>query len=143
MSQIRLDFEKGGSFIATLFTEEAPRTCRAITEKLPFKLRFYQSIVSGQAMVTLPSGFSVPRENQRVAGIPPGSICFLVKDETVLVPDEIYIAYGLFLSRGLTLDQKQAVNVFAHIDSKTEELEIIGKRVLMEGAEYVSFSSIS
>jgi len=143
VNKIKLEFEKGGSFEATLFTEEVPETCLKIVEKLPFKLRFYQSIVSGQAMVSLPKDFSLPRENQRVAGIPPGSLCFLVKDEAVLVPDEIYIAYGLFISRGLTLDQKQPVNVFARIDANLDELEKIGKRVLMEGAEFVSFSLIS
>jgi len=142
MSKIKLEFEKGGSFEATLFTEEAPETCKKFSEKLPFKLQFYQSIVSGQAMVALPDQFSMPRENQRVAGIPPGSLCFLVRDDVVLVPDEIYIAYGLFISRGLTLDEKQPVNVFARIDSNLDELGKIGKRVLMEGAEFVNFSLI-
>jgi hypothetical protein len=78
-----------------------------------------------------------------VAGIPPGAICFLVKDERVLVPDEIYIAYGLFISRGLTVDMKQPVNVFAQIEDDVEELMKVGKRVLMEGAEVVRFSLAS
>jgi hypothetical protein len=90
--------------------------------------------------VTLPPDFTVERENQRVAGIPPGTISFLVKDEPVLVPDEIYIAYGLFISRGLTVDMKQPVNVFAQIEENLDELMKVGKRVLMEGAEVVRFS---
>ena len=83
------------------------------------------------------------REKQRVAGIPPGALCFLVKDEPVLVPNEIYIVYGLFISRGLTVDMKQPVNVFAQIDDKLEELREVGKRVLMEGAEEVKFNLIT
>ena len=90
-------------------------------------------------MVTLPPDLTVERENQRVAGIQPGAICFLVKDESVLVPDEIYIAYGLFISRGLTVDMKQPVNVFAQIEDNLDELMRVGKRVLMEGAEVVRF----
>ena len=91
-------------------------------------------------MVALPPDLTVERENQQVAGIPPGAICFLVEDEVVLVPDEVYIAYGLFISRGLTVDMKQPVNVFALVEDNLEELMEVGKRVLIEGAEVVRFS---
>jgi hypothetical protein len=140
MSHIRLEFEKGGVFYARLLEKEAPKTCTAIKAHMPFEYRFHQSIVSGQALVTLPPDLTVERENQRVAGIPAGTISFLVKDEPVLVPDEIYIAYGLFISRGLTVDMKQPVNVFAQIEENLDELMKVGKRVLMEGAEIVHFS---
>jgi hypothetical protein len=140
MSHIRLEFEKGGVFYARLLEKEAPKTCTAIKAHMPFEYRFHQSIVSGQALVTLPPDLTVERENQRVAGIPAGTISFLVKDEPVLVPDEIYIAYGLFISRGLTVDTKQPVNVFAQIEENLDELMKVGKRVLMEGAEIVHFS---
>ena len=63
-----------------------------------------------------------------------------MKDEPVLVPDEIYIAYGLFISRGLTVDMKQPVNIFARVEEKLDELAQVGRRVLMEGAETVRFS---
>ena len=137
---LRIEFEKGGVFRARLLDDEAPRTCRTIRERLPFSYRFHQSIVSGQAMVTLPPDLTVDRENQRVAGIPPGALSFLVRDDVVLVPDEIYIAYGIFISRGLTLDMKQPVNVFAQIEQDLDQLQQVGRRVLMEGAEMVHFS---
>lgn len=140
MTSLQLEFENGGSFDARLLENEAPMTCRTILGRLPFEYRFHQSIVSGQAMVTLPPDLTVKRENQRVAGIPPGALSFLVGDESVLVPDEIYIAYGIFISRGLTLDMKQPVNVFAQIDSDLDELASVGRRVLMQGAETVRFS---
>lgn len=140
MSYVKIEFEKGGVFYARLLEKEAPKTCFTIKERLPFEYRFHHSIVSGQAIVTLPDDLTVERENQRVAGIPPGAICFLVKDEPILVPDEIYIAYGLFISRGLTIDLKQPVNVFALIEDNLKELMKVGKRILMEGAEVVSFS---
>lgn len=140
MSYLKLEFEKGGIFCARLLESEAPKTCSTIKSRLPFEYRFHQSIVSGQAIVALPPDLTVERENQRVAGIPPGSVCFLVKDEPVLVPDEIYIAYGLFISRGLTVDMKQPVNVFAQIEDNLEELMKVGQRVLIEGAEVVRFS---
>jgi hypothetical protein len=142
MAQIRLEFEKGGVFIATLLEDEAPKTCTTIKERLPFSYRFHNSIVSGQALVTLPPDLTVERENQRVAGIYPGALTFLVRDEPVAVPDEIYIAYGVFISRGLFVDAKQPVNVFAQIESDLAELKRVGQRVLMNGAEMVHFSLV-
>jgi len=140
MASIRLEFEKGGSFTARLLEDEAPKTCATIKSRLPFEYLFQQSIVSGQAMVAIPPDLTMERENQRVAGIPPGALSFLVKDEPVLVPDEIYIAYGIFISRGLTIDAKQPVNVFAQIDDNLEELKEIGARIIHQGSEMVRFS---
>ena len=140
MSYVTISFERGGTFTARLLEDEAPRTCAVIRERLPFSYRFHHSIVSGQAIVTLPPDLTVPRENQRVAGIWPGTLSFLVKDEPVLVPDEIYISYGIFISRGLTVDATQPVNVFGHIEADLHALATVGRRILMNGAEMVSFA---
>ena len=143
MSRIKVEFEKGGSFVARLLEDESPLTCKAIRSHLPFAYRFHHSMVSGQALVTLPPDLTVPRENQWVVGVKPGALTFLVRDVPVLVPDEIYIVYGLFMSRGLTVNAYQPVNVFAQIDEDLEELAAIGRRVLMGGAEIVRFSELS
>ena len=143
MASMKIEFSRGGTFYARLLESEAPKTCATIKSRLPFEYRFHHSIVSGQVIVTLPPDLTVERENQRVAGIPPGAVTFLVKDEPVLVPDEIYIAYGIFISRGLTVDMKQPVNVFAQIDNDLDELAICCKRVLMEGAEVVKFNLVN
>ena len=140
MSSIKIEFSGGGVFHARLLEDEAPKTCATIKARLSFEYQFYHSIVSGQALVCLPPDLTVERENQRVAGIPPGALSFLVADEPVLVPDEIYIAYGIFISRGLTVDMKQPVNVFAQIDDDLDELAACCRRVLMEGAEIIQFS---
>jgi hypothetical protein len=140
---MKLEFEKGGVFVARLLDADAPRTCGAIMARLPFAYRFHHSIVSGQAIVTLPPDLTVERENQRVAGIPPGAMTFLVRDEPARVPDEIYIAYGIFISRGLTIDMKQPVNVFGQIDENLYELSQVGRRILMNGAEVVTFTRIA
>lgn len=141
MSEITMEFSKGGIFRVELLIEDAPRSCQVITEKLPFEYRFHQSIVSGQALVTLPPDMTMEPENQRVAGVPVGALAFLIEDSARLVPDEIYIAYGLFISRGLTLDMKQPVNVFGQVHDDLEHLATVGRRVLMEGAETVRFES--
>jgi len=137
---IRIEFEKGGLFIARLFEDLAPKTCRTIEDRLPVEYRFHHSIVSGQALVTILPDLTVDSENQRVTGIWPGSLCFLVRNDPALVPDEIYITYGIFISRGLTLDMKQPVNVFGQIEERVDELKQVCTRVLMSGAETVRFS---
>jgi hypothetical protein len=142
MTSIKIEFAKGGVFEARLLEDEAPKTCATIKQRLPFEYRFQQSIVSGQALVALPPDLTVERENQRVANTPAGTIAFLVRDEPVLVPDEIYIAYGVFISRGLFVDAKQPVNVFAQIESNLDDLKRVGQRVHQEGAEMVRFSLI-
>ena len=98
MASLKIEFEKGGVFTARLLEDEAPKTCDTLKSRLPFEYIFQQSIVSGQAMVAIPPDLTVERENQRVAGILPGALSFLVKDEITHVPDEIYIAYGIFIS---------------------------------------------
>ena len=140
MAKLRIEFSGGGVFDARLLESEAPKTCATIISRLPFEYQFYHSIVSGQAIVALPPDLTVERENQRVAAIPAGTLSFLVADEPVLVPDEIYISYGIFISRGLTVDMKQPVNVFAQIDNDLESLATCCRRVLMEGAEVITFS---
>lgn len=142
MTHMRIEFEKGRVFVARLFEDEAPKTCKTIKDRLPFEYKFHHSIVSGQAIVALPPDLTIERENQRVAGIPPGNISFLVADKPLLVPDEIYISYGIFISRGLTVDMKQPVNVFAQIESNLDQLKEVGARILMSGAETVRFSLV-
>lgn len=142
MASLKIEFEKGGTFEARLLEDEAPKTCATLKSRLPFEYLFQQSIVSGQAMVAIPPDLTVEPENQRVAGILPGALSFLVKDEITHVPDEIYIAYGVFISRGLFLDAKQPVNVFANIDENVDELKEIGHRIIMQGAEMVRFSLV-
>ena len=141
-TRIQMTFQKGDRFDVELHDDEAPKTVAIIKQRLPFEYTFFQSIVSGHAVVCLPPDLTVPRENQRVAGIPVGTLSFLVKDEPVLVPDEIYIAYGIFISRGLTVDMKQPVNVFGHVVGDVEALVRACKRVHMEGAEVIRFEAL-
>lgn len=141
-TRIHLTFQKGDRYEVDLHDEQAPQTVAILKARLPFEYTFFQSIVSGQALVCLPPDLTVPRENQRVAGIPRGTLSFLVKDEPVLVPDEIYLAYGLFISRGLTVDMKQPVNVFGSVLGDLDAFAASCRRVHMEGAETVRFSAV-
>ena len=141
--RIKIEFEKGGVFSAVLDEKKAPKTCKIIAERLPFKYVFHHSSTSGEAIVTLPPDLTVPKENQRTVAIYPGSLCFLVKEEIYHIPDEIYITTGdYFVSRGYAIDYQQPINVFGKIDENLKELDEIGSRISMKGAETVKFSRI-
>ncbi len=141
MKRIKIEFEKGGVFFARLFEDEAPKTCQTFLQKMPLEFKFWQSIVSGHAMVTIPENFTVEPENQRTIGCPAGTLAFLVQDPPRNVPDEIYIAYGpYFVSRCSYIEMQQPVNIFAQIEEDLDELQKVGKRVLMKGAETVKLS---
>ena len=113
MKRMRVEFERGGVFTARLLADEAPKTCQTIVDSLPFSYRFHQSVVSGQAMLALLPDLTVERENQRTVGLLPGSLCFLVQNPAMNVPDELYISYGLyFVPRSLAVDAHEPVNTF-------------------------------
>jgi hypothetical protein len=137
---MQIEFQKGGVFTAELLEKAAPKSCETIWNRLPFTYEFYHSIVSGRAILTLPPDLTMEPENQMVMGINPGTISFLVRDVPKIVPDEIYISYGIFVSRGLTVNAYQPVNVFAKINENLDELDMVCRRVLMKGAETVKFS---
>jgi hypothetical protein len=144
MTSIKIEFEKGGIFTANLLEQEAPKTCAAFLNKLPISLRFCHSMTSGESIVTITPDIKMERENQRTVGIYPGTLCFLVENPSMRVPNEVYITYGIyFIPRGLKVDYQEPVNVFGRIESGLEELEKVGDRILMSGAETAHFSLIN
>lgn len=144
MTQLKITFEKGGAFVASLLEQDAPKTCRFIIEHLPFTCTFHHSTTSGEAIVCLPKNMTPQPENQRTVGIYPGALCYLVNNPAMRVPDEIYITYGpYFIPRGFRVDYQEPVNVFGQIESGLDELAKIGDRLLEQGMEKVTFELVS
>ena len=48
MASLKIDFEKGGAFTARLLLEEAPKTCKAITSRLPFDAKQPVNTIRGE-----------------------------------------------------------------------------------------------
>ena len=143
MKKIEITFERGGVFTADLLVEEAPMTCQFILEHLPLTLPFQHSTTSGQAVVGFPVAMTPKPENQRTVGIFPGSLCYLVCNPPMHVPDEIYISTGpYFIPRGFRVDYQEPVNVFGKIEGNLEQLANIEDRILKFGVEKVMFRLI-
>jgi hypothetical protein len=144
MTKVRIEFERGGVFVARLLEDEAPTTCAALKATLPAEIRFRHSMVCGRAIasVKLPPAFTPEKENQRIQGIPPGTLSLLVRDKVIGIGYQMYVSYGIFSSRLVKLDMKHPVNVFAQIDEAIDQLFEVSERILMSGAETVRFEVV-
>jgi hypothetical protein len=71
--------------------------------------------------------------------IPPGTITFFVRDPPRHAPDEIHIAYGIFIPRGPPFPDYALVNVFAQVRKDLDDLKIVGQRIWKKGAETAVF----
>ncbi len=128
----------GLKFEARLETERAPKTCAKFSAMLPLETRIIQARWSGEA-AWIPLGeldLDLGYENHTSYPAPgqlllyPGGI-----SET-----EILFPYGsaLFASKVGQL----AGNHFATIEDGAEQLAALGKLVLWEGAQDITFASV-
>lgn len=122
-------------FTARLERERAPQSCAAFTAVLPFTNRLIQARWSGES-AWIPLGdfrFDVGAENATSTPTP-GQILLYPKGVS---ETEILFPYGetRFASRFGTL----AGNHFLTIVDGVDQLEELGRRVLYEGAQDVTF----
>lgn len=149
VEQIRMVFEKGGEFIATLKKEEAPRICKQVWEALPIEDRIGQTSRSGQVLYCIAPFMTRINENPKIV-IPQGGLALdailyksLFWEEGMpIVKGEIYIAYGddnMFFGYSGLLNP---CSYFAQIKEGLEELHQIGLRNREHGREGVIFSKV-
>jgi hypothetical protein len=130
---LRITVGDSMQFTARLELENAPRTCAAFVEALPFVSKLIQARWSGEA-AWIPLGdvtFNVPFENH-TSHPAPGQILLYPGGYS---ETEILLPYGntLFASK---LGQL-AGNHFLTIVAGNEQLAELGRRVLWEGAQSI------
>jgi hypothetical protein len=142
VKKMRVEFERGGKFVATLLEENAPKTCEKVWESLPIKTRVKHGQWSGQMFYCyVDVVFKVPENLHRM--LRPGDISFNVH----LLPlgsakrpmkHEIMFGYGPAMLHVSTEGFPNMSNLFAHItEGDLKELEKIGVRILEQGIEEV------
>jgi hypothetical protein len=134
---IRFVFERGGTLVADLWPERAPRTIRRILQVLPYEATVYHTRWCGREInLPIESLERVPRENQ-TATANPGDVVYWQEWEMDEDPAEaLAIYYGAEVIR----DHRGflPVNVFARISQDQWPLiEQIGLRVWQHGIETI------
>lgn len=146
---IGVEFEKGGSFVATLLENEAPRTCSAIWDKLPIVSEAQHAQYSGKIIFFFAPqiGFT-ELENPKLMNLVPGDIALnthplhkLHLTPSLGIPLEILIAYGGSLQADWC--GPSPVNHFAKIaESDLDDLVKAGMRNRREGFEKIVLRKI-
>ena len=125
-------------FIAKMHLDRAPETCRLLLEKMPITGKVIQARWSGEAdwLQMDPYGIEAPQEN--ATSYPgPGQILYYPGGVS---EKEILITYGsaCFASKFGLLPG----NHFATVIEGNELLEIMGEKVLWDGAQSIRIEKV-
>jgi len=129
--RIEISFERGGKFIATLLTKEAPKTCDAILKKLPIEETVYHATTAGQELF-FKGGLGVGFQIENAVKPKAGDIGYAVDQEW----QNVLIYYGDFITF------PKYFNIFARVTENMEELLAVGRRVWTQGIEKVFIKEI-
>jgi len=141
----KIEFDRGGRFQGKLLEAEAPETCQAFWQALPFEGKIVHAAFTGFTMF-FSVDFKVGKvENPYVCGGQAGDLllnAYATKMvfEGKIPRDEIVIPYsraGLFWKWGGWLPS----NLFGKmVKSDMEELYRVGRRLKEDGAEIIRLS---
>jgi hypothetical protein len=77
MTNILIEFERGGSFVAQLLEKEAPLTCKAVLTALPIEGWGFHVAMSGDGIAIVTPNVKVDQlENAKTLGFAPGDIAY-------------------------------------------------------------------
>jgi hypothetical protein len=139
MSELRITVGKQFTFIARLEEEDAPLTCQAFRNLLPFQSKLIHARWSGEATWIPLGDFNMGIGFENHTCYPgPGQILFYPGG---LSETEILFPYGSasFASKVGQL----AGNHFLTVISGHEQLKELGRKILWEGAQDILFEKIT
>ena len=124
------------SFSATLETERAPRTAAAFMARLPFQSQLVQARWSGEAGWVPLADYDLGVGDENVTSLPaPGEVLW---HPPGLSEAELLVPYGR--TRFSSVVGQLSGNHFLTIQDERGELAELGRRLLWEGAQAVSFA---
>ncbi len=127
------------SFSATLETERAPRTTAAFLARLPFHGQLVQARWSGEAGWVPLADYDLGVGDENVTSLPaPGEVLW---HPPGLSEAELLVPYGR--TRFSSVVGQLAGNHFLTILDERGELAELGRRLLWEGAQPMSFALAS
>lgn len=119
-----------------LYYREAPLTCTAFMDALPFERNFYHAKLSGEEIWTPHGlGLAIPQENATV---------FIEEGEIALGPlhsrNKIADCIGIMYGTGKLLD---CGNIFGRVQQNhLKALKVLGRRFWLQGENHLRFKKI-
>ena len=128
MAGIVMEFERGGQISATLLTDRAPKTCKAVLAALPVEAEAIHAMWAGEEIFfgAFPAKFEYEHPTKDVK---PGDLAMVPRSSSFC------IFYGRSMPRK-AVDQGVDVTVFGQVDD-VPGMAAIGKRVRRQGVEKV------
>ena len=131
MAKIRMEFERGGVIMGTLFEDRAPKTCKALLKALPVEAEVLHAMWAGEEIFfgNFPAKFEYEHPTQKVTD---GALAMVPESSSFC------IFYGRSMPRK-AVDQGVDVTVFGQVDD-VKAMADVGKRVRRQGVEKVRIS---
>lgn len=131
MAKIRMEFERGGVVMGTLFEDQAPQTCRKVIQALPYTGEALHAMWAGEEIFF--GGFPAKFEPENpTIQVKPGALAMVPGSSSFCV------FYGRAIPRK-SVDQTVEVTVFGQVDD-VPAMADIGRRVRRQGVEKMTIS---
>ncbi len=137
MKYIQLKSSAGIVIRFNLYEQEAPFTCKAFIQSLPFELKAVQARFAGEE-IWMPEGPSldIPQENATIE-LKLGELGYAPPLARNSVSHSVALVYG-------EAKLSDCVNVFAKVfDEDVSELKKLGEQIWLEGSQVLRFELIS
>ena len=136
MRKVEVQFERGGSFVIELLEDEAPKTCEGILKALPVhNSEARHARFGGQEFYT----------HLRVGEAGPENQVKRARGDVAFNPDPDWCALIIYYGDSLAEPRPGGhyFNKVGRITSGLEELEAVGERIWLKGAENLSLRLLS
>lgn len=137
---IILEFERGGTVLAELLEEKAPKTCKAILRALPVENKVVHAMWAGEEIFFdgLPLSEILEFENE-TNNVEPGDIACISSYAIRAFAKKSITSFCIFYGKSRPrkgVNETVDVNVFAKVKD-IEALTKIARRIRWEGAEKI------
>jgi hypothetical protein len=144
-TKIALDFERGGTVTATLLTKEAPRTCAAVLDALPFEHETKHAMWAGEEIFF--DGFPVKEQltyENETNTITDPILAVVSNAASKSFRNKLEVSFCIFYGESRPrkgVDETVDANVFATVDD-AEATAAICKRFRITGAEKLTIRAV-
>ena len=135
------EFEKGGTIYARLLLKEAPKTCEAFIQTLPYQGEALHAMMAGEEIFMEPYPITQKLDFENESNdVEPGTVACVATDSFKRTRKQDGSSFCVFYGKSRPrkgVDQTIDVNVFGKVED-VEAMKAIGRRIRHDGAEKMS-----